>query len=99
MLKKFTPIILDQKTEKEKLEYDKSFYRFVQADKFSNEGMEWSKLGTVSDKFVDGIKYSSEYVPELDKVVLNVTDPNLNKYEDIIYNKVRLIKDNIIMYE
>lgn len=42
MTKKFTPISIDKETGEEVLENEKSFYRFIQADKFSNSGLTWT---------------------------------------------------------
>ena len=100
MTKKFTPISIDKETGEEVLENEKSFYRFVQADKFSNSGLTWTQLGTTADKFKNGIKTEQIYVPEIDKVKMIVgKDLSLDSYNDVIYSKVKLFKDNNLVYD
>ena len=99
MTKKFTPISIDKETGEEVLENEKSFYRFVQADKFSNSGLTWTQLGTTADKFKNEIQTEQVYVPEIDKVKMTVGNSSLDSYDEVIYSKVKLFKDNNLVYD
>ena len=76
------------------------FKRFVNSDITSDNGSGWTKLSSVESKFSgDNFKITEEYDKSDDSGILTFTASNASPSEDIMNSRLKLIKDETVVYE